>query len=185
MIEEPPVSASGAEKNTFGAMVVRELPYILMLTLALLGVAYSSFARTPITLYWILLAPFNGLICVVSRWREATREARIKLVWRQALHWLAVLAAIELIYAAVVSGMMNADATAMETLTLLALGTFTAGVHIASWRICLVGVLLALGVPAIAWLEQSTLLFALIAAVVVALAAPFIVRETRTAAERS
>jgi hypothetical protein len=40
-------------------------------------------------------------------------------------------------------------------LTVLALGTFTAGIHIASWCICLVGVVLALGVPAIAWLEQS------------------------------
>ena len=75
--------------------------------------------------------------------------------------------------------MMNSDATALETLTLLALGTFTAGVHISSWRICLVGVLLALGVPAISWLEESTLLIVLVVAVLVALAAPFVFREKR------
>jgi hypothetical protein len=180
MTQEPPVSASGTGKNDLGAIVAREWPYILVLALALIGVAYSSLTRTPITLYWIVLAPLVGVICVVTRWRAAaSREARIRLIWMQALHWLAVLAAIQLMFVAVVGRMMNSDATALETLTLLALGTFTAGVHIASWRICLVGVLLALGVPAIAWLEESTLLIVLVAAVLVALAAPFVFREKR------
>ena len=60
-------------------------------------------------------------------------------------------------------------------------GTFTAGVHIAAWRICVVGIVLALGVPAIAWLEQSTLLLLLIAVVVVAVIAPFFWRRKRSA----
>jgi hypothetical protein len=54
--------------------------------------------------------------------------------------------------------MMNADATSLAILTLLALGTFTAGVHILSWQICLLGVVMAVGVPASAWLERSALL---------------------------
>lgn len=185
MTQEPPVSASGPAKNDLGAIVAREWPYILILALALVGVAYSSLTRTPITLYWIILAPLVGVICVVTRWRAAaSREERIRLIWMQALHWLAVLAAIQLMFVAVVGRMMNSDATALETLTLLALGTFTAGVHIASWRICLVGLLLALGVPAIGWLEESTLMIVLVAAVLVALAAPFVFREKRKPAGR-
>jgi hypothetical protein len=78
-----------------------------------------------------------------------------------------------------VSRMMNADASALAALTVLALGTFTAGIHIASWRICLVGVVLALGVPAIAWLEQSALLLLLVAVVLVALIAPFFLHGKR------
>ena len=70
--------------------------------------------------------------------------------------------------------MMNTDAGGLAELTVLALGTFTAGVHIAAWRICLVGVILGAGVPGIAWLEQSALLLALVGLVVVALAAPFL-----------
>src|SRR5262249_35610343 len=31
--------------------------------------------------------------------------------------------------------------------------TFTAGIHIGSWRICLVGLIMGAGVPGIAWLE--------------------------------
>jgi hypothetical protein len=80
-----------------------------------------------------------------------------------------------------VSRMMNADASALAALTVLALGTFTAGVHIAAWRICLVGAVLALGVPAIAWLEQSALLLLLVAVVVLAAIAPFFWRRKRSA----
>src|SRR5262249_46904352 len=131
--------------------------------------------------YWIVLAPFIGLVCVVTRWRDAeNREQRLHLIWTQALHWGAVLVAMHLMFVVDVSRMMNA-AGALAALTVLALGTFTAGVHIAAWRICLVGVVLALAVPAIAWLEQSALLLLLIAVVVLAAIAPFFWRRKPSA----
>ena len=71
---------------------------------------------------------------------------------------------------------MAADAGALAELTLLALGTFTAGVHIAAWRICLVGVIMAAGVPGIAWLEQSALLLVLLVLVAAAIIVPFVWR---------
>lgn len=156
------------------AFLLREWPYLVVLVLALFGVAYTSFARTPITTYWIVLAPLIAIICVVTRWRDAaTREQRLRLIWTQALHWGAVLVAMHLMFVVDVSRMMNTDATALAALTVLALGTFTAGVHIASWEICLVGIALGLGVPAIAWFEQSALLLLLVAVVLMAGIAPF------------
>jgi hypothetical protein len=71
-----------------------------------------------------------------------------------------------------VSRIMNADASALATMTLLALGTFTAGLHIQAWNICLIGIILAIGIPAIAWLEQSALLLLLVALVVAAVIGP-------------
>jgi hypothetical protein len=163
------------------AFLAREWPYLLILILAIFGVAYTSFSKTPITTYWIVLAPFIGLICVITRWRDAeNREQRLHLIWTQALHWGAVLVAMHLMFVADVGRMMNADASALAALTVLALGTFTAGVHIAAWRICLVGIVLALGVPAIAWLEQSVLLLLLIAVVIVAVIAPFLWHRKRS-----
>src|SRR5215475_8738866 len=162
------------------AFLVREWPYLLVLILAIFGVAYTSFSKTPITTYWIVLAPFIGLICVITRWRDAeNREQRLRLIWTQALHWAAVLVAMHLMFVADVSRMMNADASALAALTVLALGTFAAGVHIAAWRICLVGIVLALGVPAIAWLEQSALLLLLVAVILVAAIAPFVWHDKR------
>ena len=79
-------------------------------------------------------------------------------MWTQALHWLAFLVAMNVMLLPNVQRMMNADATSLAILTLLALGTFTAGVHILSWQICLVGIVMAVGVPASAWLERSALL---------------------------
>jgi len=73
--------------------------------------------------------------------------------------------------------MMNSDSGALDVLTLLALGTFTAGVHIGSWRICVVGLIFAIGVPGIAWLEQSALFLLLVALVLIAIVAPLFWRE--------
>jgi hypothetical protein len=168
------------------AFLAREWPYLLVLVLALFGVAYTSFAKTPLTTYWIILAPLIGVICVITRWREAEdRERRLRLVWTQALHWGAVLVAMHLMFVPSVSRMMNADASSLAALTVLALGTFTAGVHIAAWRICLVGMILAAGVPAIAWLEQSALLLLLVAVVLVAVIAPFFWHDKRASAHGS
>jgi len=72
---------------------------------------------------------------------------------------------------------MSSDASALVLLTLLALGTFTAGVHVAAWRICLVGVVLALAVPAIAWLEEATLLLLLIATVLIAIVVLYVMHK--------
>jgi hypothetical protein len=159
------------------AFVLREWPYLLVLVLALFGIAYTSFSHTPMTIYWIVLAPLIGVICVVTRWRDfADRSERMRLIWTQALHWAAVIVAMHLIFVTDVARMLNTDAAALAELTLLALGTFTAGLHIGAWRICVVGVLMAAGVPGIAWLEQSALLLVLVALVVAAVIAPFVWR---------
>jgi hypothetical protein len=86
---------------------------------------------------------------------------------------------MSIVLVAGVEQMMNADASALMLLTLLALGTFTAGVHVAAWRICLVGVVLAIAVPAIAWLEQATLLLLLIATVLVSIAVLYFMHHRR------
>jgi hypothetical protein len=65
--------------------------------------------------------------------------------------------------------MLNADATGLAILMLLALGTFVAGVHTRTWEVCALGAVMALSVPAIAWVEQSALLLLLGAGVVLAI----------------
>ena len=61
--------------------LAKEWPYLLVLILALFGVAYTSFAKTSLTMYWIALTPFVGIICVLTRWRDAeSREQRMRLI---------------------------------------------------------------------------------------------------------
>jgi hypothetical protein len=124
--------------------------------------------------YWQFLALVICLVCIGSGWPHAhDKKARLRLVWTQALHWLAFLVAMNVVLLPGVQRMMNADATSLAILTLLALGTFTAGVHILAWQICLVGVVMAAGVPASAWLERSALLLSIGALAVVGIGLAF------------
>jgi len=123
--DNPEAALGGLNMRAF---LIREWPYLLVLILALFGVAYTSFSKTPITIYWIILAPCIGVICVITRWLDAeSREQRLRLIWTQALHWAAVLVAMHLMFVADVSRMMNADASALAALTILALGTLPPG----------------------------------------------------------
>ncbi len=170
-----------ASRFSLRSLFFRDWPYIGMLVLAIFGVAYASIAPQAMTSYWTILGPVFGIICVATQWRAVKGpEAHWHLIWTQVFHWIAVILAMYLVLLVNVKQMMNADASALVVLTLLALGTVTAGIrHAAGWRVCLVGVVLGLGVPAIAWLEQATLLLLLIATVLVAIAVLYVMHNRR------
>ena len=150
---------------------IRELPYGLVLILTLLGVAYTSYSKQPIMGYWELIAPVIAVVCVGAGWRRANDQgARLRLIWTQALHWLAFLLVMTMMLLPDVQRILSASATGLAILTLLALGTFTAGVHVLSWQVCLLGLIMALGIPAIAWIENSALIVVLIFGVVIGIA---------------
>ena len=54
-------------------------------------------------------------------------------------------------------GVLDRTATSLAMLTLLALGTFVAGLQVRVWRICAVGAIMLFAVPGMGWLEQSVL----------------------------
>jgi hypothetical protein len=151
-----PAVSQSSQKASFW---LRDLPSAAVFVLAIFGIAYNSYSKQSIVGYWEFLALVICAVCIGSGWSHAhDKKARLRLVWTQVLHWLAFLVAMNVLLLPGVQQMMNADATSLAILTLLALGTFTAGVHILSWQICLVGVVMAVGVPASAWLERSALL---------------------------
>jgi hypothetical protein len=150
---------------------LRELPFTIVLTLTIAGVAYTTFSKTPIAGYWEILAPIIGLVCVGAGWQEAgDKTGRLRLIVTQALHWGAFLLVMNILLLSSVQRIFTAQTTALAIFTLLALGTFTAGVQVLSWQVCLLGVIMALGVPAIAWIENSALLVTLIVASLIGLA---------------
>ncbi|WP_031335114.1 hypothetical protein [Rhodopseudomonas sp. B29] len=160
-----------------GGFLLREWPYLLILMLSLFGVAYTSFSQTSI--YWVILAPLIGIVCIFLRWREArSNDQHMFLVLSQVLHWAAVLAAMELM-SLEVTRQVSGVASALGILTLLALGTFTAGLHIRAWKIAIVGVILGVSVPAIALLEQSALLIVLVVGLILAALVPFFWTKSR------
>jgi hypothetical protein len=151
---------------------IRELPFSLVLILTLLGVAYTSFLKQPIIGFWELLAPVIGLVCVGAGWPSADdNSVRLRLIFTQALHWAAFVLVMNMMLLPSVQKILNPSATGLAVLTLLALGTFTAGIHVLSWQVCLLGLIMALCVPAAAWIEASALIIVLIVAAVLGIGA--------------
>ena len=169
--ETPQPASKGLHKLWHVGFWLKELPFSLVLILTLIGVAYTSFSKQPITVYWELLVPLIALVCIGAGWQSATdRSARFRLLATQVLHWFAFLLVMNMVLLPSVQRIFNASATGLAIFTLLALGTFSAGVHVLSWQVCLLGLIMALGIPAIAWIENSALLATLIIAAIVALA---------------
>jgi hypothetical protein len=145
---------------------VKELPYSLILVLTVFGVAYTSFSNNPLVLYWEFLALVIGVMCIVTGLQNANdKQARLRLISRQVLHWSAFLLVMNMILLPSAQRILNASVTGIAIFTLLALGTVTAGIHVASWQVCLLGLVMALSVPVIAWIKVSALLVVLIISV--------------------
>ncbi len=168
----PSTSVTNAEPRFLSRVTAwrRQLLYAVALILTLIGVAYTSYSKRPIVGYWELLTVVMAVLCVSTGWRRVQdREGRLRLIWTQALHWLAFLVAMNLVLLTSMQTMLNADALGLAILMLLALGTFVAGVHIQAWEVCALGAVMALSVPAIAWIEQSALLLLVGAGIVLAI----------------
>lgn len=137
---------------------MRELPYLVVLGLMLLGVAYTSVSRRNLVGYWEFMALVVCVAVIATGWAETPgRKARMRLVITQGLHWLSFLIAMNLALLPGVQRLLNPEATGLTVLLLLGLGTVTAGINILSWQICFIGVVMALAVPGIAWLQQSAI----------------------------
>src|SRR3974390_2975825 len=91
-MSSPSVDGTVLEKPRHPSFWVRDLPFFLVLMLTVIGVAYTSFSKRPIILYWELLAPMIGLVCVGAGWHRTTDSAsKWALIATQGLHWLAFL----------------------------------------------------------------------------------------------
>jgi hypothetical protein len=49
----------------------RKLPFVAVLTLAVVGVAYTNISQKPLVGYWEFLALATGFLCVFSEWENA------------------------------------------------------------------------------------------------------------------
>jgi hypothetical protein len=95
-------------------------------------------------------------VCIFTEWdKNEDRQARVRLIWTQAVHWVAVLVAMNVMLLAGVQQLLPTPATSLVLLMLLALGSFLAGLNLASVELCFLGLVLALAVPTVSWVKQS------------------------------
>ena len=164
----------------------QQLPYIIALVLAIAGVAYTNASHQPLIRYWEFLALAIGVVCVIHKWPEIDgKEAQWRLIWTQALHWVAVLVTMNIMLASGVQKLLPTPATSLVLLMLLALGTFLAGVSLLSLQIAFLGLAMGLAIPAISWLQESVIFFLLGAVLLIGLGITFWLRQDRRPAAAS
>jgi hypothetical protein len=169
-----PDTADPAVHSRKASFLRRQLPYIAVLTLAILGVSYTNMSHQPISGFWEFMAIAIGAVSVVTVWPNVDdRKARFRLIWTQALHWATILVVMNIMLFTHVQRMVPAPANSLVLLMFLALGTFLAGVHLLSLEICFLGLAMAVAVPAIAWFKQSALFLLLAAVLLIGLGITF------------
>ncbi|MET4045678.1 hypothetical protein [Bradyrhizobium sp. RT6a] len=165
-------------QSTMARFLWQQLPCVVALVLAIAGVAYTNVSHQPLVGYWEFLALAICIVCVVTKWPETQgKEARLRLIWTQALHWVAVLVTMNIILISGVQQLLPTPATGLVLLTLLALGTFLAGVSLLSLQISFLGLAMGIAVPAISWLKQSVFFFLLGAVLLIGLGITFWLRQ--------
>jgi hypothetical protein len=180
-------TAFADHRSAWGSSLRRQLPYILVLGLAIVGVAYTTMAHQPLVGYWEFLALATGLVCIVTEWPKLDdRQGRFRLIWTQAVHWAAVLVVMNIMLLSGVQQFIPTPATSLVLLLLLALGTFLAGLNLSLLPICFLGAALAFAVPIISWLKLPVLFLVLIIVFLVGIAMALLPkRSEQTAARKS
>ena len=161
----------------------QRLPFVVALLLAIAGVAYTNISHQPLVGYWEFLALAIAVVCVVTKWPELDgKQAQFRLMWTQALHWVAVLVTMNIMLVSGVQQLLPTPATSLVLLTLLALGTFLAGLSLLSPQICFLGIAMGAAVPALSWLKQSVIFLLLATVFVVGIGMTFWLGYGRVAA---
>jgi hypothetical protein len=170
----PQESANHSSLSSDASFFRRHLPYLVVLALAISGVAYTNISHQPLVGYWEFLAIVMAVVCVVAEWGKVDdRQARLHLLLKQALHWGAILVTMNIMLLSGVQQLLPSPAASLVLLMLLALGTFLAGLNLASVQICFLGLAMAFAVPAIAWFKQAALFLVLGAMLLIGIALAF------------
>ncbi|MCI4680226.1 hypothetical protein K9U39_06705 [Rhodoblastus acidophilus] len=149
------------ERGWASAFLFNNWPFLVMLLLALIGVAMESVTPHLMSPYWEVVVPIFAIASYFARGEHEDGRVRFRAIRQDAVHWVAVFLAMRLLMSPQIFQLVDTLATQLMLLTVLALGVFTSGNLIGSWRIGLVGILLGAAVPAVAWMQRSTLLLTL------------------------
>jgi hypothetical protein len=128
---------------------------VIMVLLALLGVALTNANSPWAPTYWMWLVPIYAVLCIGTAWARAWSDKnsrRIEVI-RQLLHWLGIGVALFVEHLIRGTGEETTTATGLNELLLLGLGCYLAGVHL-EWIFALVGLLLTVILLVIAKAEQ-------------------------------
>jgi hypothetical protein len=128
------------------------------------------------------MVPVFGIATAWSTWptSDSTEATASGVLRTQAMHWVATLAAVHVVFILLRAGRMNNEDAGLVALLTLGLSTFLAGTY-GDWRFCLVGLLLGLIAGTAAFVEQFLWMLLIPLIVIVALLGLWWLRSRRAA----
>ncbi len=146
--------------------MIDEIALIVLLGLAYLGVALTDVSPPRSHWYWLALVPVFFVVSLITEWhRVVDRKDRAgELIAIHALQWLALAAAIEMVFLIQQLGRLNNETTGLMLLLITALSTFDAGLRM-GWLYRLTGIFLGLSLILLAYVERYLWLMAAVAVV--------------------
>lgn len=148
-----------------------------MLALAFIGIAASDISGGGSQALWTGIIVAFALASVALDWIHPDRDVGVRELMRFGLHWIGVLAAVELVFLLASTGrIMNADDGLVNAL-ILGLGAFLGGVH-GNWRLMVLGAGLGVAVAFAALMEQY--MWVVAAILILSLVAVYLVGRFRT-----
>ena len=77
-------SSTGSAMSNF---LRQQLPYIIVLVLAIVGVAYTNVSHQPLVGYWEFLALAIAAVCIITKWPELDkRQTQLRSIFTTARH---------------------------------------------------------------------------------------------------
>lgn len=136
----PPATAFRWRGRLFAAL--------LMLLLAFVGLVITDMYPQNSWWYWSVLCVVYAIICIwLSLFLRRSKVSEHHVLWRELVHWIALLVAVYLVHLQVNAGIVGNLEGGLLISVLLALTTFIAGLYIDS-TFLLIGIVLALFVAA-------------------------------------
>lgn len=104
---------------------------LVLVSLSFIGVLLTNFMPNTVWKYWNISIPIFALFCIGLNWADnQSRPHALKLLFQEVLHWGGILLTIYLVFIFVHYGLISNIDAGLFVLTLLALGTFMAGIYL-------------------------------------------------------
>ena len=149
----------------------RDIVFIILVALAVGGVAVMDFSRDKGLWYWLAMAPVFAAASIFLAWhvnREAL-EPRPLLIKRQLVHWLIQVVAVLMTFLLLRFSEVTQITAGFVALLTLAMTTLLAGVHF-EWRLAVLGLILVATFVAAVLAEHFFWLLLIVAVIAVIVA---------------
>ena len=143
--------------------------FAALIILTLLGVALTNVSPSHAHKYWLAMILFFAIGAIATGWQRATEKGQKKqLITSQLLHWGSTLVAVIVVYTFLHTGQIQNETVSLMILLILALSSFLDGFHV-GWHFSVLGILLAISVVTISYIEEFMWVITIIAVILLAL----------------